>query len=80
MTSGSFKLTWVLVAAILATGLSAPFLVTEIPPVLDYPNHLARAYLLAFGPSDPVLSHIYVPQWAIIPNLALDLLLPPLLQ
>jgi hypothetical protein len=78
--SGSFKLIWVLVAAILAAGLSGPLLLTEIPPVLDYPNHLARAYLLAFGPGDPMLSRIYVPHWAIIPNLLLDLLLPPLLQ
>ncbi len=78
--SGSFKLGWVLVAVILAAALSGPLLLTEIPPVLDYPNHLARAYLLAFGPGDPVLSRIYVPHWAIIPNLALDLLLPPLLQ
>ena len=51
-----------------------------MPPLLDYPNHLARAVVLEAGASDPVLSRMYAPHWAIIPNLGTDLVLPPLLH
>jgi hypothetical protein len=51
-----------------------------VPPLLDYPNHLARAVVLATGSSDPILSRMYAPYWAIIPNLGTDLVLPPLLH
>jgi hypothetical protein len=57
-----------------------PFFLTEVPPVLDYPNHLAREFVLAFGAADPVLSKIYAANWHIIPNLAIDLITPPLLH
>src|SRR5262249_6431206 len=39
-----------------------------------------RAFVLAFGSGDPVLSRMYAPRWAIIPNLGIDLVLPPLLH
>ncbi len=51
----------------------------DVPPLLDYPNHLARAYALTLGQQDAFLSKMYAPHWAIIPNLAVDLVLPPLL-
>ena len=51
-----------------------------MPPLLDYPNHLARFVLLAAGPDDPVLGPIFTPHWAIIPNLAADVIGPPLLR
>jgi hypothetical protein len=59
--------------------LIAPLTVVDVPPLLDYPNHLARAYVLAHGQANFHLSQMYAPHWAIIPNLAIDLLLPPLL-
>src|SRR5712672_732238 len=49
--------------------LVAPLAVVDVPPLLDYPNHLARAYILAHGLADLHLSQMYVPHWAIIPNL-----------
>jgi hypothetical protein len=55
----------------------APLLVIDVPPLLDYPNHLARAYVLSGD--DPLLRHFYQPHWALIPNLGLDLLLPQLM-
>ncbi len=67
-----------LAAAVLLT-LAVPFFAVAIPPVLDYPNHLARAFLLTLGQSDALLSQMYAPNWSILPNLALDLVLPPLL-
>jgi hypothetical protein len=32
--------------------LVAPLAVVDVPPLLDYPNHLARAYVLAHGQTD----------------------------
>ena len=68
-------------AALAATciALLAPLCVVDVPPLLDYPNHLARALILAF-PDNPDLARIAAPHWLITPNLGLDLLLPPLLH
>jgi len=66
--------------AALCVILLAPLALVDVPPLLDYPNHLARAVVLAFGASDPILSQIYAAHWAIIPDLGTDLVLPPLLH
>ena len=60
--------------------LCIPLMVAEVPPLLDYPNHLARTYLLAFGQDDPVLSRLYTQHWEIIPNLAIDVVLTGLMR
>jgi hypothetical protein len=77
---GRGRLLWGAGCAGLAAALVVPFFLTQIPPVLDYPNHLARAFVLAFGQHDPWLSRMYEAHWRILPNLAVDLILPPLLQ
>lgn len=64
--------------ALLCLMLVAPLLLVDVPPLLDYPNHLARAVVLAFH--DPALRQMYAPRWAIIPDLGTDLVLPPLLH
>ena len=64
----------------LSAALIGPLLIADVPPILDYPNHLARFVLLAAGPDDPVLGPIFTPHWAIIPNLASDVIGPPLLR
>jgi hypothetical protein len=69
---------WALAA--LCVVLLIPLALVDVPPLLDYPNHLARATVLAFGSSDPVLARMYASHWAIIPNLGTDLVLPPLLH
>jgi hypothetical protein len=69
----SFRQFWATLA-VLCLVLLGPLLITDVPPVLDYPNHLARLVLLAAGPDDPVLGPIFTPQWRIIPNLAIDLI------
>jgi hypothetical protein len=66
-------LLWWLAALALAVALAVPFLLVDVPPVLDYPNHLARLFVLAH-PDDPVLSQIYAPHWRIVPNLGIDVL------
>ncbi len=70
---------WCLLVA-LCLVLLAPLTLADVPPLLDYPNHLARLYVLAFVGTDPVLARFYQPHWRIIPNLALDLTVPPLLR
>jgi hypothetical protein len=69
-----------LIACVIAGMLLVPFAMTEIPPVLDYPNHLARCYFLALGQSDPILSRMLAAHWGILPDVAIDLILPPLIR
>ena len=64
----------------LSATLLGPLLIADVPPLLDYPNHLARFVLLAAGPDDPVLGPVFTPHWAIIPNLAADVIGPTLLR
>jgi len=66
--------------ALLCLILVAPLTLVDVPPLLDYPNHLARAVVLASAETDPILSSMYRPRWAIIPDLGVDLVLPPLLH
>jgi hypothetical protein len=76
--SGEMRIWWLAAAALLLV-LIAPFALVDVPPVLDYPNHLARYYVLAH-PDDPVLSQMYAPNWRILPNLGLDLIGAALLR
>ena len=46
----------------------------------DLINHMARLYIIADGGSDPVLARMYHPVWHVIPNLAIDLIGPPLIK
>jgi len=66
-------------ALALAASLAVPFFLIDLPPVLDYPNHLARYVVLAH-PDDPVLSQMYAPHWGILPNIGLDALAVVLLR
>jgi hypothetical protein len=50
-----------------------PLFSTVLPPLFDYPNHLARMHLLAEGGNG-----FYAVQWRPLPNLAQDLIVPPL--
>lgn len=40
-----------------------------MPPLLDYPNHLARLWVLASGSPSP----FYAPRWRIMPDLGIDI-------
>lgn len=71
---GDGRATWWAALAALSVILLAPLLVTDVPPVLDYPNHLARLVLLAAGSEDKVLGPIFTPDWTIIPNLGGDVI------
>jgi hypothetical protein len=53
--------------------VAVPVFSTVLPPLLDYPNHLARMHLLLEGGDA-----FYAVRWAALPNLAGDLIVPPL--
>src|ERR1700710_1672748 len=77
--SGALDRVWWLALTGLCVALLAPLLIVDVPPLLDYPNHLARVFVLAALPHDPVLARFYAAHWSIIPNRALDLVGPPLI-
>ena len=57
-------------------GLSlCPVFLTPIPAMVDYPNHLARMYLIARD-GTPDANPFYQIVWALYPNLAMDLMIP----
>jgi hypothetical protein len=63
---------WLAAVALILISL-IPFLLVDVPAVLDYPNHLARIFILAH-PGDSELSRFYAPHWRVLPNLGFDLL------
>src|SRR5437868_13491606 len=71
-------------AATVATAILAIFIVTlpvlwvRYPPLIDYPNHLARHYIGSAIEHSPNLQHIYEYQWRPAANLAADVLYIPL--
>jgi hypothetical protein len=73
------RLRWAAVAVVCLV-LVVPLLVCDVPPLIDYPNHLGRLFVLASLPGDPELAKFYAPHWSVIPNLALDLAGPPLMH
>src|SRR6266446_7850409 len=56
----------------------SPILSNPVPALVDYPNHLARMWILAKNGGIPELSSNYVANWRLLPNLAMDLIVPTL--
>src|SRR5215217_2888981 len=61
-----------------ATLIVLPLFHTLVPPLEDYPNHLARIFALSNLPGNLLLEDFYEVEWAPIPNLIMDLVTPPL--
>jgi hypothetical protein len=53
--------------------MTVPLFSTVLPPLFDYPNHLPRLYLSMEG-----ANAFYAVRWEPLPNLAQDLIVPPL--
>lgn len=70
---------WWLAALAVTVALAIPLFLVEVPPVLDYPNHLARIFVLAH-PNDPELSQMFRPNWQILPNIGIDIIGTALLK
>lgn len=71
------RIVWLCLVIGLGAGL-VPFLLVGSPPLQDMPNHLARIAVIAANGADPDLARYYAVNWVAIPNLALDLVAPPL--
>lgn len=55
-----------------------PVFAVTVPPLVDYPAHLARLHILAALDETPALQRIFTVQWAVRPYLAMDALVPAL--
>ncbi|MBR1165739.1 hypothetical protein JQ571_02060 [Bradyrhizobium liaoningense] len=66
-----------IVLTMLAAVSFVPVLLTPIPAMVDYPNHLARMYILSQN-GTPGANPYYEVRWAFYPNLGMDLLVPQL--
>src|SRR5215470_1427129 len=64
--------------AILGAAALSPLLWVEVPPLVDYPNHLARMWILAHGAEISDLARNYAIHWRLLPNLGMDLVVPVL--
>ncbi len=63
--------------AVLALALAPVFIAGPIPAMVDYPNHLARMSVLARA-GTATANPFYQVAWGLYPNLAMDLVVPPL--
>ena len=67
-----------IVFTLLLAAALAPVLWVSLPAAMaDYPNHLARMFVLARAGTAQAQPY-YDVHWAFVPNLAMDLLVPPL--
>jgi hypothetical protein len=58
--------------------ISIPVWTHRLPPISDYINHLARMSVIADIDHKPLLAQFYEIDWQVIPNLTMDILVPPL--
>ncbi len=60
------------------TAVSIPIVTHPLPPLSDYINNLARAYVIATIGSDPDFQRFYTIAWQVISNMMIDLIVPVL--
>ncbi len=71
----------VVLLAVVAATLILPVWIVQYPPLLDYPDHLARTFILShLHDSAYQFSRYYTPQWGPYPYLSMDVLLVMLQQ
>src|SRR5215831_10022904 len=58
--------------------ISIPIWTHPLPPLSDYVNHLARMQVIAELSKDHPIARFYELDWQVIPNLSMDLIVPPL--
>ncbi|HTH98782.1 MAG TPA: hypothetical protein VL574_15305 [Stellaceae bacterium] len=78
-TGGASKARVLLAFLVLMVLAAVPLLSVDLPPLVDFPNHLARMYVLADGGHTPSLAEYYTITWEPLPNLAMDAIVPWLL-
>lgn len=57
-----------------------PVFATSSPPLIDLPNHLARLHILENIADDPVLQANYRAERSVMPNLAMEIVVGPLVR
>lgn len=79
VTSGSNLAAPILAAlvGVLAASLVAPVFALRFPVFADYPEHMARMWVIKTLDHDPLLQRFYAIHWQLLPNMAMDLLVPP---
>ena len=74
---GGFRVSTIAVLFVLLMAAAAlPIATHSLPPLSDYPNHLARMHVIDAVGADPYLSRFYTVEWQLIPNLMMDLIIP----
>lgn len=63
---------------LLVAATLSPLLWAAVPPLVDYPNHLARMWILVHGTEIPELAWNYIAHWRLLPDLAMDFVVPAL--
>ncbi len=71
---------WAIAAAFVAVtaAVAIPIVTHPLPPLSDYINHLATSHVVDAIGSDPDLQRFYRIEWQPIPDLMMDLVVPPL--
>ncbi len=64
--------------ALVAAATVSPLFWAPIPPLVDYPNHLARMWILAHRSEIPDLARNYLVHWRLLPDLGMDLVVTAL--
>ncbi len=67
---------WVLAALVVAAAV--PLAWPSLPPLSDLPGHMGRWHIAMALRDSPDLARYYAFNWALIPNLGMDLLVPAL--
>lgn len=57
-----------------------PIWLVKYPPLVDYPLHAARAYLLSLPQDGTGITEFYQAKWSLIPNLGMDILVSQLMR
>jgi hypothetical protein len=79
VTSGTLRAIGGAAAYVVLGALTlSPLLWAAIPPLVDYPNHLARMSVLLHSGDGSAVTTNYVADWRLLPNLAMDLIVPAL--
>ncbi len=64
---------WLTILALFVAA-ALPLLTTDVLPLIDFYNHMARYFVLANIDHVPVLAENYQANWIILPNIGLDVL------
>lgn len=77
--TSSLRIYWALFG-LFGVLVCAPLWATKYPPLLDYPNHLARAFVIYHYDDNSFYKAEYDKLLEPVPNMAIDLVVPPLLH